>query len=145
MKVLYIALFASLLLVATGCKTQKKMVSFSELTGEWNLIELKGNVVNTGIYRQFVVFDLTQKTYSGNAGCNRMSGKLEYDEAAPGLLKFGRAMTTRMACPELEAEQLFLSAMEEVVRFEAKASDGQEKQLAFFDKNGAELFVIRLK
>lgn len=138
---LYITLFISILLVVTGCKTQKKMLSVTELNGEWSLVELKDNSVNTEESRQFLVFDVDKKQYSGNAGCNRMSGELGYDEKQPGMLTFGRALTTRMACPALESEQMFLAAMQEVVRFEPDSAN----RIAFFDKNDTKLFVIQNK
>lgn len=142
-----IALFASFLLAVAGCKTQKSTLSFAELAGagEWNLIELNGNPVNEETYRSFFTFNMDKKQYAGNAGCNRMSGELNYDDAKPGMITFGRTLTTRMACPDLKSEQALLAAMQEVIRFEAAPADGGARQLVFLDKNGVRLFVVQNK
>lgn len=141
--VLWTVSFVLVILSMSGCKTQKAMLSFTGLEGEWNLVELNGHTITSADYRPFFLFDMAQKRYSGSAGCNRMSGELAYDEGQPGKLKFGRALTTRMACPALDAEQAFLSAMEKVVRFGSVEAD--TKQVVFYDENDKELFTVEKK
>lgn len=46
----------------------------------------------------------------GNGGCNRFRGSFE--QAADGQLKFGPLMSTKMACPELQTESSFMSALQ---------------------------------
>lgn len=121
---------------------EKAKFTVSQLNGEWDLIELDGSPVNTGEYKQFIEFNMIQKTFSGNAACNRMSGSLQYEQNSTDQIKFGKVMSTRMACPELEAEQKFLLALEKVTRFEAVDS-ATAQQVAFFAEDGSKLMVIQ--
>lgn len=116
------------------------MTTLSDLDGEWNLIELNGDAVTSEQHRQFIVFDVDQKRYSGSAGCNRMSGEFEYDKNTPDKIRFSRAMTTRMACPILESEQKFLVALEEAVRFEVTSSG-----IALYNAGNTKSMVIKKK
>ncbi|RTQ52169.1 META domain-containing protein [Hymenobacter gummosus] len=45
----------------------------------------------------------------GNAGCNRFSGSFE--QPTPEQLRFGPLLTTKMACPALELEGRYLTAL----------------------------------
>lgn len=122
---------------------EKAKEATAELAGEWDLVELNGAPVSAGDFRQFIHFDLSGKRFSGNAGCNRMTGALEYDESQAGKLKFGDAATTRMACPALESEQKFLTALDEVVRYEATGVDAQ--QITLYNAEGVKVMVLRKK
>lgn len=136
----------TILLMMSSCKTHKALLSsFQELEGEWTLVELAGEVCDTTEYKAYLVFDTAQKRFSGNAGCNRMSGLLTVDVANPGTIQFGRAMTTRMACPALETEQRFLSAMQDVVSVERVAGDQSVERIAFYDKDKQHVFVLEKK
>lgn len=119
------------------------MVTVSGLEGEWDLIELNGAPVISEQHKHFIVFDIATKQYSGNAGCNRMSGKFEYNESQPDKIQFARPMTTRMACPVLETEQRFLSALEATDRFESEPSKDSPIQIAFYSADNSKIIVIQ--
>lgn len=135
---------AFFLIALAGCKTQKAMTNLQGLEGEWNLTELNGNAPTSEQFKQFIVFDTEQKRYTGNAGCNRMSGTFEYNKSEPTKIRIAKPMTTRMACPKLEAEYEFVSALEEIVRFEVMPKE-QGTQIAFYDKNDTRIVVIQKK
>ena len=136
----FIAVF---IIALAGCKTQKTMITLSGLEGEWDLVELNGSPVTSGQYKQFIKFDIVEKRFSGSAGCNRMSGGLEYNQSTPDKIQFSKAMTTRMACPILESEQKFLSALESVNRFEAVPAKGPADQVALYNADNAKVIIIR--
>jgi heat shock protein HslJ len=46
----------------------------------------------------------------GNGGCNRFRGSFE--QPTDGQLKFGPLMSTKMACPDLQTESGFISALQ---------------------------------
>ena len=105
-----------------SCKTSgKATVSFSDLNGEWQVVQLNGKTVNPGQTGQVVDIETATKRLSGNAGCNRMMGQIEYSDAHENSIKFPQIATTRMACPDMSGEQELLDALSKVVRFEAKA------------------------
>lgn len=136
---------AIVLFTFAGCKTQKAMTSLFVLEGEWSLTELKGDEVTSELNKQFIVFDTKEKHYTGNAGCNRMSGWFEYNKSEPNRLRISQPVTTRMACPQLDAEYKFVSALEEVVRFEVISGQESGKQIAFYDKNDTRILVFQKK
>ena len=55
-----------------GCKSKKAVVaSFSDLDGEWGVVEMNGKTLNPEETHQVLVFDVARQGLSGNAGCNR--------------------------------------------------------------------------
>lgn len=123
-------------------QTNKTMINLSDLEGEWGLIELNG-VASTD-YTQFITFDIANNRYSGNAGCNRMSGELKHNASTPDKITFTKASTTRMACPKLESEYQFLTTLEGVVRFDINTT-GEDKEISFYDKDNNKSIVVRKK
>lgn len=81
----------------------------------WNLVELMGKPVPPAEPRQqaHIVFDAQEKRAFGNAGCNRFFAGYELDEAA-GRLRFGKAGSTMMACPDMSVEDAFHKALAQV-------------------------------
>ena len=63
-----------------------------------------------------MVIDIPEAKLSGFAGCNRMFGGISLDGTAFGIA-FTQVATTRMACPDMKTEQLFLSALGKVTGF----------------------------
>jgi heat shock protein HslJ len=85
-----------------GCKSKKAVVaSFSDLDGEWGVVEMNGKTLNPEETHQVLVFDVARQGLSGNAGCNRLMGKIEYNDAYKNIIKFPQVATTRMACPDM--------------------------------------------
>ncbi|MDD4514877.1 META domain-containing protein [Massilibacteroides sp.] len=142
-------LFAGLtivfLLTFVGCKTQKNMITFSGLEGEWNVVEVNGKTITTEDYKQFFSFDVAEKRFSGNAGCNRMTGVLVHDAKQPDRISFSKTITTRMACPALSSEQELLATLEKVVRFESVPAKDSKMKIAFYDVDDTQLILIQRK
>lgn len=80
------------------------------LTGrEWQLTQLNGNPA--GASRAFLRIDMDGRRFSGNAGCNHMSGTADIGRNS---IRFSRIITTKMACrdtPGTAAEGPFLDAL----------------------------------
>ena len=51
----------------------------------------------------------------GNAGCNRYSGS--YEQSTPEQVRFGKLLSTRMACPSLDTETRFMAALNQTAYF----------------------------
>lgn len=145
-KYLYLCLAVVGIAVFASCKSQKAVVaSYSDLDGEWSVVELNGNKLDPDKSNQLIVIDVARNHLSGNAGCNRMNGSIEYSEARKNIIKFPQVATTRMACPELKGEQEFLEALNKVVRFEAEGDVKPVNTVAFYGTDNGKLMVIKKK
>lgn len=80
----------------------------------WQLSEIDGASFSA---RATLLIEAEGKVV-GQAPCNRYLGQIE---GSYPIFKLGRITTTKMACPELAAEALFLGALQTMTR--AKLSD----------------------
>ena len=127
-----------------GCKSKKAVVaSFSDLDGEWGVVEMNGKTLNPEETHQVLVFDVARQGLSGNAGCNRLMGKIEYNDAYKNIIKFPQVATTRMACPDMSGERELLEVLNKVVRFEAQGEVAPVTEIALFGTNNDKLLVIK--
>ena len=101
-------LIAGLLLAAATCKQNQQagqvtmapettiQTQDTTIAGTWYLVPVLASDTAAGKI-PYLHFDLTEKNFSGNTGCNNMSGSFKIDYNALG---FGANMvSTRMACP----------------------------------------------
>lgn len=123
------AVFAAVLL--SSCGTTSKSV---DLSGEWNVVSVKGEQVSGNPY---IGFDLEKGRIYGNAGCNRIMGGVSIDSINPGNIDFTGVATTRMMCPDMETEQKVLEALNGVEGFQS-SSTGVE----LTDKDGKVLLSL---
>ena len=145
-KYLFLCLALVGIAVFASCKSQKAVVaSFSDLDGEWSVVELNGKKLDPADSKQLIVIDVARKHLSGNAGCNRMNGNIEYTDAQKNIIKFPQVATTRMACPNLAAEQEFLEALNKVVRFQAEGNVKPVNTIALYGTDNGKLMVIQKK
>lgn len=82
---------------------------------KWALTEVNGAAVRAG--KPYIEFDREAKRFSGDSGCNRISGGFELNGVN---LKFSRVISTRRACLDGEAQQVesnFLRSIEQTTRY----------------------------
>ena len=108
------ALFAALCM--TGCGTGKKAVSVMDFSGEWNIVNVKGETVNAED-APYIGFDQKTSRVYGHAGCNRLMGAFHVDSLNVGKMSFGQVATTRMMCPDMSLEQHVVEALNKVAGF----------------------------
>ncbi|HWV21941.1 MAG TPA: META domain-containing protein [Devosia sp.] len=108
----------------------------SLLVGDWKVEEISGTPVIAGSETS-IGFDLDGSMY-GNASCNRFFGGFSLTGEGLTLSPGGATM---MACLDglMEQEQKFLTALEEVSRFES-LPDGA---LRLMDANGSAALTLR--
>jgi heat shock protein HslJ len=84
----------------------------------WILTELKSvPVQRSGTRRDaYIEFDPAQRRFTGNGGCNRISGN--YSIEKKNGIKLGEVASTKMSCEDIAFENAFLEAMKEVTKFE---------------------------
>lgn len=140
----YICLATLCIGIFASCKSQKTVAAtFSDLNGEWNVVELDGKKVNPEQTHQFLTLDMDRRSLSGNAGCNRMMGKIEYSESQRNIIKFPNVATTRMACPDMSGEQALLKALGKVVRFQAVGNTQPVSTIALYGTDNTLLMLVQ--
>lgn len=98
-----------ILLILTGCSTAEKINEVKSLPlmqTRWEIQSI--NSVKIDSSRIYLLFEDDGKL-RGNAGCNSLGGKYE---ASAGNIILTNIITTKMACPDLDKENLFLRAIQ---------------------------------
>ena len=121
-----VALAVGVAACAKVAKDKKGASPLADLAGsEWGLPE-GGD--------QFVGFK-TGGEVAGNGGCNRFFGKYIL---VGGELKIGPLASTKKACPNLQDEQKFLSALKDT-----RAMTATHLKLTLLDENGATIMELQ--
>jgi copper homeostasis protein (lipoprotein) len=107
----------------------------------WILTELKGAPVQLSGTRRdaYIEFSPADKRFSGNAGCNRISGN--YILEKKNRIDLGEIISTKMSCDDIAFETSFLSTLNNVNRFESKDNilvlkNGRDILLKFEPRTG---------
>lgn len=90
--------------------------------GRWVLVEMKGVPVQQSGGRRdaFINFEVDQKRFRGNGGCNQVNGNYSVDK---NTIQFNEVISTKMSCDDIEFENTFLSALGSINRYEVKGND----------------------
>jgi len=106
----------------------------------WVLEEMDGQAVTKDDFNGRDVpnmeIDIKTNRFSGFAGCNRMTGGLFFEK---DLLRFTNAASTKMACPNMEAESTFLKNLQSGTTYKIEnnrlyLSNGSQENLLIFKK-----------
>ena len=129
--------------VLAACKTRKVVeATVSDLDGEWVVVEMNGRPLAAGENQPVMRLDILRRGLSGNAGCNRLMGQIEYDSDHRNIIRFLQVATTRMACPDMSVERAFLEALDKVARFEAVGEEAPVRRIALFGTKGGKLLEL---
>ena len=146
--ILNVAFVFILTVVFMSCGTTKrnsKGLSFESLNGEWFVQEMNGNMLSAGDQTPYLVFDMSQSTVSGYAGCNRLSGRVEYSQMQSNIIKFMQMVTTRMACMDMSIEDEFLKTLDKVVRFDSSDQTPPVRTINLYGTDGSKILVLQKK
>jgi len=106
----------------------------------WVLEKMKGATVSKEDFNGKDVpnmeVNINNNEFSGFSGCNRMRGSLFYEK---DVLRFTQVASTRMACPNMEKESEFLTALQGSTTYKVEnnrlhLSNGSEENLLVFKK-----------
>ena len=88
----------------------------------WVLVEMKGVPVQQSGGRRdaHIVFEVAEKRFTGNGGCNQINGNYTLDKNE---IKFNDVIATKMACDDIEFENTFLSTLSSIDRYEVNGND----------------------
>lgn len=115
-------LFILLLFVASASCTPKLSPDSNWTGRRWVLTEMKGVPVQLSGGRRdaYLNFDAAEKKFTGNGGCNQVSGNYSLDKKN---IRFGEVISTKMSCPDIEFENTFLSTLSSIDHFEQRGND----------------------
>ncbi|MCD8041778.1 MAG: META domain-containing protein [Tannerellaceae bacterium] len=120
----------------TACEGEK--TDAKKLEGRWTISEVTGDKVTTE-RPAFMEFNMQEMRLHGNAGCNTFNSGITLDPKDVSKIKLNQAVTTMMACPDMDTENKILKAIESVdeVKTNKKANE-----MLLTDKVGKVLFVL---
>lgn len=103
-----------------SCSATKTTDAAVDLNGEWNIVTVDGNAVDTTKteFRPTLGFETAKDNVFGCAGCNSINGKAKVD-ATKQTISFSEIGTTLMLCAHMEYEQQILKALESVKGYKA--------------------------
>jgi heat shock protein HslJ len=114
--------FFSLIITVTFLSCSPKLSDSRWGRSRWVLTEMKGVPVQLSGGRRdaYINFEPREKRFSGNGGCNQMSGNYSLDKKN---IHFGEVISTKMSCEDMAFENSFLSTLNTVDRYEVRAND----------------------
>jgi heat shock protein HslJ len=88
----------------------------------WVVVEMKGVPVQQSGGRRdaHINFDVAEKRFSGNGGCNQINGGYTLDKNE---IHFTDVLSTKMSCEDIEFENTFLSILSSIDRYEISGND----------------------
>ena len=118
MKYTFILLVA---VIASEC-TPKLSPDAGWARQNWVVVEMRGVPVQQSGGRRdaHIVFEVADKRFTGNGGCNQINGNYALDKNE---IKFTDVIATKMACNDIEFENAFLSTLSSVDRYEVNGND----------------------
>ena len=125
------------ILAITMCKCSPKLAPDASWdTQHWVLVEMKGVPVQQSGGRRdaYIGFQVADKRFSGNGGCNQINGSYRVDKNE---IRFTDVVSTKMSCNDIDFENVFLSLLSTIDRYELKGNDLALK------KNKETLLVLR--
>lgn len=111
MKKVQMALMGGIIALAS-CATTNNTVTLNDIAGEWNIVEVNGETLDTSKSdtKPFIGFDLKEGRVYGSSGCNRIMHTLDKNAKA-GTIDLEHMASTMMMCPDMEIEQKVLGAL----------------------------------
>ena len=88
----------------------------------WVLTEMKGVPVQLSGGRRdaYINFEAAEKRFTGNGGCNQVSGNYSLDKKN---IHFGEVISTKMSCEDIQFENTFLSTLNSIDHYEQRGDD----------------------
>jgi heat shock protein HslJ len=68
----------------------------------------------------YINFEAAEKRFTGNGGCNQVSGNYSLDKKN---IHFGEVISTKMSCEDIQFENTFISTLNSIDRYEQRGND----------------------
>ena len=115
----------TLLIVVTCFNCSPKLSPDSTWGGQrWIVTEMKGVPVQLSEGRRdaYITFEVAEKRFTGNGGCNQINGMYSVDRKSQHL-RFTGIGGTKMSCEDIAIENTFLSTLVSVDGYEQSGND----------------------
>jgi heat shock protein HslJ len=115
--------FIIFMTVIAGLHCSPKLSPDSSWAGRrWILTEMKGIPVQLSGGRRdaYIHFEPNEKRFSGNGGCNQISGNYNIDKHD---IRFSEVISTKMSCEDIAFENTFLSTLNSINHYEQRGDD----------------------
>lgn len=117
--------------------------TLADLAGHWDITEVGGVAVpDTLENRPFLEFDVAQKRVHGQTGCNLLNGAFQTEDGEPASIAFPQLISTMMACPDMQIEELITQALNATRTFGRLSEEGA---MGFFDEQGTLVMTLQRK
>lgn len=112
------ALVALTALVAgcCNCRSYQKKTRRPLVGTEWQLVQLGGKTITPAEGKYNLTLLAEENRVAGVGACNRLMGS--YKAGEKGAIKIGPLASTRMACPGMDDEQRYFTAIESATHYE---------------------------
>ena len=89
---------------------------------QWTIVEMKGVPVQQSGGRRdaHIVFEVAEKKFRGNGGCNQINGNYNLDKRE---IHFTEIIATKMSCDDIDFENAFLNELGKVDRYEVNGNE----------------------
>ncbi len=124
------------LLDNTNQKLMTLRLQNSFINGAWNVTNVDGQKIEPDTDLKLII-DLNQKSVHGNAGCNVLNGIVVLNSNNQDAISFTKVATTRMTCPDIDIERIFLNALSKV-----QSMSHDNNIVLLKDINGATLITL---
>lgn len=121
-----------------GCPSKKVMAPEQVFNKEYSVVAINGTKLEVSEEEQpTMAFDWAEKRVAGTTGCNRYFSQFEINGTE---IKFQKAGSTMMACPDMTIENQFLSSLEKVKKYESS-----KEGIRLMDENNNVVFLLNAK
>lgn len=94
---------------------KKTTTSPAAIDGRWQIVSLgEMKEIESAMEgkKPYVTFSIKDMRVTASVGCNTLSATMVTEEGNPASLSFSKAISTMMACPDMEAERTLSLALE---------------------------------
>lgn len=134
--IFYVMLIPMFMGLISSCSNTK--VDAKSLDGKWTIVEVKGDKVDKE-KMPFIEFKVAENKVHGNAGCNIFNTTMKLDANNVSAISFNQAVSTMMACMDMELEGKVFDAIENVAAVKAGKT---ANEMLLVDKDGTTLMVL---
>src|SRR4030095_10781044 len=117
--------FFVVFILVVGLYCSPKLSPDSSWGGQrWILTEMKGVPVQLSEGRRdaYITFEVAEKKFAGNGGCNQINGSYSIDKKGHHL-RFTGIGGTKMSCKDIAFENTFLTTLVNVDGYEQRGTD----------------------
>ena len=137
-----IGCLAALCMGAVSCASTQNVATLTSLNGEWNIIEINGEVVvpAPGQTFPFIAFNAETGEVYGNAGCNSLTGSINKN-AKVGTIDLSALGATSRMCEDVKTEQKVLQALAKVKKYKQL----NDENMALIGSSKNDVIVLQKK